>query len=135
MYIKPSFSPDVPFKEAEELDDTIVHSAFTSDSKDAPKEQENAVKVAFQHLMLISEYSIKPSPVSLSMSENTIFSTDPTPVQFLSLTADNLSHNNNTNHVLSEAFSACPNKIGEGGNGPSHCPLPKVMVRFEDNPQ
>jgi len=33
---------------------------------------------------------------------------------------------------LSETASDCPNKMGEGGNEPSHCPLPKVVVRSEE---
>jgi len=32
---------------------------------------------------------------------------------------------------FSEISSGRTNKIGEGKNGPSHCPLPKVVVRSE----
>jgi len=32
---------------------------------------------------------------------------------------------------LGETSSACPSKMGEGGNGSSHCPLPKVLVLSE----
>ena len=35
--------------------------------------------------------------------------------------------------VDSGTSSACPTKMGEGGNGPSHCPLPKVVVRSEED--
>jgi len=33
---------------------------------------------------------------------------------------------------LGETSSACPSEMGEGGNGPSHCPLPKVVVWSEE---
>jgi len=33
---------------------------------------------------------------------------------------------------LGETSSACPSKMGEGRDGPSHCPLPKVLVRSEE---
>jgi len=38
----------------------------------------------------------------------------------------------NTKHALSVTFSVCPNKICEGRNGTSHCPLPKVVVWSEE---
>jgi len=51
---------------------------------------------------------------------------------FLSISPDDLQQNNNTNKLnLSETSSACPSKMGEGRNGPSHCPLPKVLVQSE----
>jgi len=37
-----------------------------------------------------------------------------------------------TKHVLSETSSACPSKMVEGGNGPSHRPLPKVLLRSKE---
>jgi len=39
------------------------------------------------------------------------------------------------NLEVSGNSSACPTKMGEGGNGPSFCLLPKVGVRPEDDPQ
>ena len=33
---------------------------------------------------------------------------------------------------LGETSCACPSKMGEGRDGPSHCPLPKVLVRSEE---
>jgi len=42
--------------------------------------------------------------------------------------------NANTKDDLSETSSDCPNKRGEGGNGPFYCPLFKVVVRSEEVP-
>jgi len=39
--------------------------------------------------------------------------------------------NTTTKLDLSETSSACTSEMDEGGNGPSHCPLPKVLVRSE----
>ena len=39
------------------------------------------------------------------------------------------------NHELSGNASACPTKMGEGENGPSYFPLPKVVERSEEVPQ
>ena len=33
---------------------------------------------------------------------------------------------------LGETSCACPSKMGEGRDGLSHCPLPKVLVRSEE---
>ena len=38
----------------------------------------------------------------------------------------------NTKLDLGETSSACPSKMGEGRDGPSHSPLPKVLVRSEE---
>jgi len=38
------------------------------------------------------------------------------------------------NLEVSGNSSACPTKMGEGENWPSHCPLPKVVVRSEEVP-
>jgi len=43
-----------------------------------------------------------------------------------------LQPNTNTNLNLGETSSACPSKMGEGSDGSSHCPLPKVVVRSEE---
>jgi len=40
--------------------------------------------------------------------------------------------NTTTKLDLSESSSACPNKMGEGGNVPFHCPLPKMLVLSEE---
>jgi len=48
---------------------------------------------------------------------------------------DNLIHNNTMNHDQSGITSARPRKMGEGGNGSSHCPLPKVLVRSKEDLQ
>jgi hypothetical protein len=43
------------------------------------------------------------------------------------------SSNRSTNKLdLGETSSACPSKMGEGRDGPSHSPLPKVLVRSEE---
>ena len=73
--------------------------------------------------------------VSASASKSSISATDPTPAQPLSLSADTLQNNNNIHYDLSGTSPGRTNKMGEGGNGPSHCPLPKVVVRSEDVPQ
>jgi len=35
-------------------------------------------------------------------------------------------------HGFSEISSGRPNRMGEGNNGPSHCPLPKVVARSKE---
>jgi len=118
------------------LFDSIVYSAFTSDYKDNPEELEalfqEAMTAALQHLHSISKYAIMNSPVIRSASEETIY-------------IEASSHESNTNNNqelylpntttkpdLSETSSACPSRMGEGRDGPSHCPLPKVLVRSEE---
>jgi len=44
-----------------------------------------------------------------------------------------LKPDTSTIHDLSETSSAYPSKMGEGGNGPSNCPLPKVVRSGEDS--
>ena len=59
------------------LFDSIVHSAFVSDSKGNPEDLESLVQeamtAALLHLHSISEYSIMPSPVIKSDPEETIY--------------------------------------------------------------
>jgi len=42
---------------------------------------------------------------------------------------------NTKNDDISGSSSACPTKMGEGENVPSHCPLPKVLGRSEVVPR
>jgi hypothetical protein len=59
------------------LFDSIVHSAFVSDSKGNSEDLETLVQeamtAALLHLHSISEYSIMPSPVIMSDPEETIY--------------------------------------------------------------
>jgi len=41
--------------------------------------------------------------------------------------------NTNSKDDLSGTSSARPTKMGEGRDGPSHCPLPKLVVRSEED--
>jgi len=50
------------------------------------------------------------------------------------LASPNASKSSISNFV-SETSYACPTKMGEGRDGPSHCPLPKVVVRSEEESQ
>jgi len=43
--------------------------------------------------------------------------------------------NTTTKLDLGETSSVCPSKMGEGRDGPSNCPLPKVLVRSEEESQ
>jgi len=70
----------------------------------------------------ISEYAISPSHVMMFAPEKeTIYSSE----------THKSNTNTNTKLDFSETSFDCPNKMGEGGNGSSHCPLPKVLVRSE----
>ena len=51
------------------------------------------------------------------------------------ISTEPLKLTNTTNHDVSGNASACPTKMGEGEDGPSHCPLPKVVGRSEEVPQ
>jgi len=109
------------------LFNTIVHAAFMADSKDNPEELESlvheAMTAALQHLQSISEYSIIPSQVIMSAPVETVYTAEPP------------NSNTTSRHDLRGTSSSSLSKMGEGGNGPSHCPLPKVLVRSEDDPQ
>jgi len=109
---KPSSSPDVPSKEAEELDSPSNNTKISITSDGSVSFQDPAVEaclkeeymeIAVTHELSMTNYTSEPPPTTTKLD-------------------------------LSETSSACPTKMGEGENGPSHCPFPKVVVRSEEVP-
>jgi len=72
--------------------------------------------------------SLKPeiAPIGMNGQLNTMYSNTENPNKSLK------SIYSPDKHDFSEISSGWTNKMGEGKNGPFHCPLPKVVVRSEE---
>jgi len=71
-------------------------------------------------------------PVIRSASEETIYIGASSHESNTNINQELYLQNTNTKPDLSETSSACPSKMGEGRDGPSRSPLPKVLVRSEE---
>ena len=97
---------------------------FTNNVKGATEKLQTAIRNIQAYLAKRGDYPLASAPPS----KPSISPIEPTLAQPLSLSANTL----NIQLDLSETSSACPTKMGEGRDGPSHSPLPKVVVRSEE---
>jgi len=108
------------------LFDELVYTSYLSDNNEERGEGEKnqiqpIMRDAVIHLQFISAYTTTSSTGNNTANSN--------------LTKTNIETeliNTTTKLDFGETSSACPTKMGEGRDGPSHCPLPKVLVRSEE---